>query len=197
MGGEVVISNISAKSTYLLINKNIIGKEKENIFIYGFELLFSTIVTMFSILIIALILNDFLIGIFFLTFFMPIRLFVGGAHAKTYIGCFVFSNVLFLLICGVAHMHFNQKAKIIFLIFFLINIFYIWMHAPIIKNRQNVCPNKVKRNRGKAKKILCIEVVIVLVLFICTENDIFYNVAVFTTTLVSCMMFVCRKEEKE
>lgn len=72
--------------------------DKEEIYIYGLELIISTFFGLVSILLISCLLSRFTSGLVFISVFVPLRLFTGGFHAATYNRCFVISNISYLLI---------------------------------------------------------------------------------------------------
>ena len=67
--------------------------DKEEIYIYGLELIISTFFGLVSILLISCLLSRFTSGLVFISVFVPLRLFTGGFHAATYTRCFVISNI--------------------------------------------------------------------------------------------------------
>lgn len=72
--------------------------DKEEIYIYGLELIISTFFGLISILVISCLLSCFTSGLVFISVFVPLRLFIGGYHAATYSKCFVFSNISYLIV---------------------------------------------------------------------------------------------------
>ena len=67
--------------------------DKEEIYIYGLELIISTFFGLSSILLISCLLFCFTSGLVFISVFVPLRLFTGGYHAENYGKCFIISNI--------------------------------------------------------------------------------------------------------
>ena len=66
------------------------------------KLWLSTIFQTVFMIIISLIVFDIYYFFSFFVFFFPLRLMFEGYHSKTFIGCFIISNVIYLLICILA-----------------------------------------------------------------------------------------------
>jgi accessory gene regulator B len=99
-----------------------------------------------AVIISGLILNNFLSALLFLTFLVPLRLFCGGYHAKTYFMCNI---VMFLSYLGVYFFSF-YLAK--FLAIEIISILFIIGYSPIYifcpmqnKNKNIISPHKKKK----------------------------------------------------
>ena len=75
--------------TRCMILKGIINQEKEQIYIYGLELFFSTLSSVLSMILISLITNNFLYGVLFLIATVPLKMTANGYHAKTFLKCFL------------------------------------------------------------------------------------------------------------
>ena len=74
-----------------LIISGIIQKEFEAIYIYGFELLLSFVVSVSIILALSILIRKFFESLIFLVLFIAIRQFTGGFHARTYLKCQIFT----------------------------------------------------------------------------------------------------------
>lgn len=79
----------------VFVRKNIIYQDVREVYQYGLELFFSTVVTCGSILLYSVLADSFWAGILYLLFSIPLRMAAGGYHAKTYTGCFITSNLVF------------------------------------------------------------------------------------------------------
>ena len=60
--------------------------------------LISTWIGFLTIILMSIILGDILFGIIYLIYIVPIRMYVGGYHAKSYMKC----NIVFLLFFTIA-----------------------------------------------------------------------------------------------
>lgn len=99
--------------TNYFIENHIVSPQKKEIFIYGFQLILSTLSSMFTILLISAVFN-ISYGIIFLLFFMPIRFCAGGFHASTYHKCFVYTNGVFITMLIFSKIVYMYSKRLIF-----------------------------------------------------------------------------------
>lgn len=81
-----------------LLKWDIISKELEDIYIYGFELLFSFFSSTLIIITVGAILNKIVSSFVFLFVFISVRRFTGGFHAGTYLKCKIITVATYLLV---------------------------------------------------------------------------------------------------
>lgn len=122
--------------------------DKEEIYIYGLELIISTFFGLVSILLISCLLSRFTSGLVFISVFVPLRLFTGGFHAATYTRCFVISNISYLLILFVRDITLEIFPMWTWLFLLIGMCCYIIKNAPIV-NSANLLMNK---DRSTTKK---------------------------------------------
>lgn len=187
-----MLASISQKFTYIFIKYGVVDEKKKEIYIYGLELLFSTMFTMLSILALSFVALSPAYGFVFLLFFIPVRLFAGGFHAKTFAHCFFITNGIFLTVFLCARI--MEHNIIINGILYLASACYIWIKAPVIHKNQIVKQEKVEKNRRMSKKIIMIETILVLVSYLLQDLSGVTAMAVYATCSVALMMILCRKE---
>lgn len=133
--------------------------DKEEIYIYGLELIISTFFGLISILLISCLLSHFTSGLVFISVFVPLRLFTGGYHAATYSKCFVISNISYLLILFVRDITLEIFPMWIWSFLLIGMCCYIMKNAPIINSAQPINESKQKRNKKMTKYILIADMV--------------------------------------
>lgn len=74
---------------------NIIASEKKDVYVYGLDIILSTIWITFIVALISLAFGDILYLIFYFLCFFPLRGYCGGFHAKTHWGCALMQCVSF------------------------------------------------------------------------------------------------------
>lgn len=95
---ETMLTYYAIKLTNQIYKHCSLSSEKRSIYVYGFELFLSTMLSVVSVLLFALFFSAPETGLIFLFVFMGLRLFSGGYHAKTYGHCFILTNAIFLLV---------------------------------------------------------------------------------------------------
>ncbi len=83
----------------LLVSENDISEEDINIYYFGLECIILKLVHYVSYIIIGVIMDDVISLLISACVFMPLRSFAGGYHAKTRLGCYMFSCMMVVCMC--------------------------------------------------------------------------------------------------
>ena len=185
---------LSKKCAEILVRHGKISDAQINLYKYGFELLFSTAITLGFILLLSVFGGYVSQIIIFLLYFITIRIAAGGYHAKSYGRCFVLTN--FISISCIEISRYMWEIKSIFVEILLVVSFaaackYIWDNAPIIPNRYKEKTNRYDVNRRYAHSIIVLEGVVVVFLTIWRYRFAF--TAFITTYFVAIMMKIAKK----
>lgn len=113
MGEIIIIYNTSVRFCDILSQIGIIPECRKKIYIYGFELLLSSAIGIFSLIVLSALAGKPFAWIPYLIGFIPLRITGGGYHAKTHLTCIVSFSLAFLLllelsntICQIPYIHF-------------------------------------------------------------------------------------------
>ena len=87
---------LSKRIAFLVCKKT--DKLPFEIYVYGFELLISSIIETGALLFVGFLIGKFIETILFLFSFSSIRFFSGGYHANSYIKCFVVTLFSYLFV---------------------------------------------------------------------------------------------------
>lgn len=165
-----------------------VDEERAEVIQYGLELLIGEVPKTFVFLLIAWILGILKYSIISLIIILPYRIFSGGVHLKTHIGCMIGTTVFY---CGNAYISKlitfpNMVSKLIFSILILIfAIVMITLYAPA--DTQNV-PILRKKDR-KVKKICSyITVIVMTITAFFIKNQIISNMIIIGILLQSVMI---------
>lgn len=158
-----MLYKVSAKLAKKLVEHS--EDEKEDVYLYGLELIISTVVGLTSILLISYLLFELKSGLIFIIMFVPLRLFTGGYHAKTYGKCFVISNCAYLTILVLKYIMWDNIPSGIWIGLLVIASCYIAANAPVINQAQPISEYKQMRCKRIAKYILITEIVAMVILF--------------------------------
>lgn len=126
------------------------------IYIYGSELLFSTALATFSILLTSFLVGRLFAGILFILIFVSLRVFVGGYHASTYRNCFLLTNSVFLAALAASTLLDRLEAPILAL-GLIPSIAVIWMLAPIRNPHHPLSKEAYEKNKLVGRALVCIE----------------------------------------
>lgn len=181
-----MLNKIASKLAKKLIRYSEAGKEE--IYIYGLELIISTFFCLLSILLVPCLLSSFTSGLVFISIFVPLRLFSGGYHAKTYSKCFVISNLSYLLVLFLKYITWKIVPMEIWWCLLAGMCYYIVKNAPIINPAQPISESKQKRSKKITKYILTADIVWIIYLALIQEE--LMSMAILSICLVSAMMLI-------
>ena len=140
-----MIAKLAKSTAYFFVEKQVVKKEDEEVYAYGMELLYSSILNIALAVIIAIITNTVYPTAAFLTTFIVTRQYIGGYHAKTHLGCMSISTVV---LCCFAVLSRNIPAECevwISMLSVILSIFLIIKFAPVEH------PNKPLSGKEKSK----------------------------------------------
>lgn len=173
------------------------------IYVYGFELLLSSLIETGAIILIGCLLGKFLETILFLLSFSSIRFFSGGYHAKSYLRCFIVTLISYFLILFMTDTLSYLSPNYIALIAFAIIIYSLILFIKICPVRSN---GKTIFNPQKQKMlsiiVLCINVILAIALLIIYQNIILI-IVLPTVFIVDALIIIekinqgVEKNEKE
>lgn len=81
----------------LLIKDKMIPNESKDVYLYGIYVIVFNLIVVVDILLIGFILNQLKYSIYFLIFWIPYRIFVGGSHCSTPSRCIIVFSLLHIL----------------------------------------------------------------------------------------------------
>ena len=148
-----MLNKIANHLVNLLEKYYTLAEEERPVYIYGFELLLSTLSSMITIIFISIIICKPSYAIFFLLFFFSLRLFTGGYHANTYLKCFITTNIIFISTIFLTELVLFLEIEWIFSIFVIISTALVWIFSPI-KNDNHPCSEKTYKKNKKISRFL-------------------------------------------
>ncbi len=92
-----MIHHISENIAGMLVRNQVVRSDEKDIYVYGLEVGIGNAVLLLSLLLISLLTGYIWHFLVFLAVFLPLRIFAGGAHAKTQLRCFMVSVSTYLL----------------------------------------------------------------------------------------------------
>lgn len=81
----------------LLIKDKMIPNESKDVYLYGIYVIVFNLIVVVDILLIGFILNQLKYSFYFLIFWIPYRIFVGGSHCSTPSRCIIVFSLLHIL----------------------------------------------------------------------------------------------------
>lgn len=97
-----MLERMARRITMVSINHNVIPAEDEDVYIYGWSLMLSTLASTLMMILVGAVASEFIGSLLYIIFFVSIRVLAGGYHANTYLKCFIWTlsfYLIALLIC--------------------------------------------------------------------------------------------------
>lgn len=143
-----MLNRISSELASVLLKKVDKTQYDREVYVYGLELIISTLAGVLSILVVSIMLSDIMAGLVFLLSFVPLRLFAGGYHASTYWKCFLISNVTYIVLIIINNFIWKAIGIGVWVTLFVVISLYIAQNAPRVNVYQNINLNKRKKAIG-------------------------------------------------
>ena len=93
---------LSQKSVRLFCEQKVIDEAKADAYVYGYELLISSVVSVLLVVLIAVVCGDVRYALSFLIGFIPQRIYIGGYHAN------IAHQMLFGILRTGTYLHFAK-----------------------------------------------------------------------------------------
>ena len=102
-----MIHRISKRIANFLLFNNVINKEEIDVYIYGYEMILSSLIDFMIVLITSILFNEFIYMTSFFVMFVSTRLYTGGYHADTCLQCKLVFITLCLVMIGLSEIALN------------------------------------------------------------------------------------------
>lgn len=154
--------NLAVDITFLLIKNKIVDIKQRDVYVYGLEVILLNGSLLIVFLITSLLCGAMINFWAYLIFFLPIRIFSGGYHAKSSESCFVLSTIMYGLSIAITIffplLYQNWKWTVAG----IISVIVILALSPMVNENNPLTQSQQKRNRI----IVCILLAADLVTFI-------------------------------
>lgn len=158
-----MLKNIADDVAFLLVRKRIVDNEKREMYAYGMEVILLNIINLLIPFIISLIMGVLIHFIVFILVFIPLRISIGGYHAKTSGSCAVTSTLLYIASIIFPNLISMKIKNTILLILFAISMIAILIFAPI-ESKNNPLGSKLKkRNRQISLMLVCADSIAMII----------------------------------
>lgn len=153
-----------------LVEKQIISRHEEDIYLYGLKSFFLIWVNFITALLIEFFTRRLIETIVFFIFFIPLRSYAGGYHTKNKFTCYCCSNfMLFSIICMPSIIQSYDVFWFIESLFIISNIL-IYKLAPLPNYNRTFDEMEHKVFRFRTRGILFVELIFILLLYILQQS---------------------------
>lgn len=188
-------------SFYLIINK-IIDIEDRDIYIYGLELLISTLFTSISILILGFFTGEWVSGVAYLSVYIFLKSYTGGYHAKHYYECYIYSILVFIVLIIIKNITLLNCQPIIGLFSLFFSTIIVFKFAPVVNKNNPKTKEEIAKNKKIARRrILLLGIIVVLGYIVKAElMDLWFMLAITELSIAYSILkqkFLERREPSE
>ncbi len=152
--------NLAVDIAFLLIKNKIVDIEQRDIYVYGLEVILLNASLLLVFLIASLLSGTMINFLTYMIFFLPIRIFSGGFHAKSSDSCFILSTMMYGISIAITAsfplLYQNWKWTIAG----IISVIIILALSPMINENNPLTKSQQKRNRIIVYILLSVDLVI-------------------------------------
>lgn len=130
-----------------------IDEDDKEIYLFGFYQGLILLLNIVTTLVIGIILNMFVESILFLIFFIPLRIFAGGYHAKTQLRCYVMSTITTVLILYLI-LFLQENMGVIIMAGYVLSLCVIWKLVPVQDKHKPLDSKEQIKYRKRVHKLL-------------------------------------------
>ena len=155
--------NIAEKIYCHLFKKNLINQNDRDVYIYALEVLVLNLGLLITLFVISAFLKQLMFFVFYLCFFVPMRIYSGGYHAKKSETCFIMSIMIYVLALLVIknNIHLYENAALLCITILILLIIYIF--APIENDNHPLNEGQKNRNKRIARIMVFIDFTLLLI----------------------------------
>ncbi len=161
-----MFKNIAEDIVFYLSRKKILNQDNREIYVYALEVVLLNFILIMTLLIISLFGGQHLFVVCYLCFFVPLRVFTGGYHAKKSEICFVMSvasYVLAMILVNNNLLLFNNEI-IVFITALLMLLMFLY--SPIENINHPLEKARKRKNKIIARVIVLIDFTLLIVFYI-------------------------------
>ena len=192
-----MIQKLSILLTNKAIKSSICSVDEFDNYVYGFQIFFGKLLTYSLLLIVGIISKKTISLAAYIVPLVILRGYSGGYHAKTQIGCTVFTcfiAALSILIVNIypdsVYSHWGLGVSTI------LSSIYILIYTPINHVNLNFSGSEIKQQR-KLIKIYLLMTIVVIIIFICIKQRELLLSVCFAVITVAFLMFLAKMLKQE
>lgn len=185
-----MIHSLAEKMTDILLQHQVIEGEDCEIYTYGLELIVSNVINLISLLVLTILLGTYIESIVFLVFLIPIRLYAGGYHAKTYFRCNLVFVMIYLLVIGMIQITPTGIMVEIGVLVMCLSGGIIYKFSPVESEYNPLSTDEKNDYAQISRRILGVEMILIIVGFVLGNEWIKFVYVGCLTTLAVAMSII-------
>lgn len=152
---------LAARTADFLVACGAIKQRDISIYRYGLEVLYLSVLEVMSILLLAIWVGNFFETLLYFAMFIPLRLFAGGYHANTRLGCYFASLCVYGVFSAVVAFATISYLESVLLAMVALSI--IWRYSPIVHRNHKINQKDLFSVRSISQNLALMELLVVIV----------------------------------
>lgn len=151
--------------TFILIKNTMLDIQDREIYVYGMETILMNVILLTFISAISFFYNGFIHLMCFYVFFLPLRMFAGGYHAKRSENCFVLTIVVYAVTLLIAKSWLNLYRNKIMILLSVVAGIVIICWAPLKNPHHLLSEKQYSRNKKIVYGIIICDFIIFIIFY--------------------------------
>ena len=186
-----MVTFLSKKLTDFLCAKKYIESEKREIWVYGYELIISSLIAVLLVFLVGALIGQAVQAVLFLIAFSLTRKYSGGYHAESYLKCMLLFVFVFLLNAALTVLIMPIYNLGILAGLALLHIFAVLDMAPIENKNKPMSDGEKRVNRVKSIVISSLFIsASFIIYFLRADLSLFLSLTLFLTAM---LMFAAKE----
>ena len=184
----IIMNNLTNIITNYYVRKNLIPKDKVEIYAYGFKLIIADVINYTIIITLGIIFNKVLESICFLISLCGLRQFCGGFHAKTFCVCRMSMIITYICVMYLTSVVIHTGYNLITVLTIdILSVSFISVFAPIVNYNKPL--SSIQKRSNKIHSIIA-SILLSAVSIILIIADIKIGVTISITLLAVIILMI-------
>ncbi len=184
-----MLLRVSRQIASLWSRDGIIPEDSEEAYVYGIQLLLSTVINVVCIAVISWLMGKPLAWIPFMIGFVPLRITAGGYHAKTPLRCGMTFCGTYTLVLLLLHFLPVRGLVPVILINSVVTLILVFLFSPVPAANKPLTAEEAKRNR---KRSLVIAAASLLFMIIAMGLQLLRNLILYISCgQITAVIYLC------
>lgn len=184
----IVMNILAVRTADFLLACGAIKQKDISIYRYGLEVLYLSVLEVMSILLLAVWVGNFFETLLYFAAFIPLRLFAGGYHANTRLGCYFVSLGVYGAFSVV--VAFATISYLWLVLLAMIALVIIWRYAPIVHRNHKISQKDLFSAKSISQNLALVELLVVIVVgFFSIQISFVIALSLLSTALSIIVIF--------
>ena len=191
-----MIEKIIAYVVSLLMKEQLINEDEVDKYVYGYTCLLENIITIISILFISILKGNLVPMLFFLSFFFLLRGRTGGYHLNSFVGCFIGTISICILVSELSAL-FMCKSRIIGSVIVVFSAGIILVIGTVNHPNMQMNRGELQESKKLARITVVLELLAVFFLSFLKVGDVIVCYSSYAIILCALLMIIAKVKKQE